>query len=349
MHELLDDELRFRYECQERNGGESHSMWISRLDALLEKAGDQLEVLGVADWSKANPTEAEAALQVIDRTLASEGYATCIRTELLSTSFSEPISLSSPLDFYMNVEGRDCALLRFPSYRREFISRHWRTGLSPIDCDLGAMLYIAIAQRENIPLSFVDVPGHNFIRWNLIDGTYINWDTNDASVYADDEYRSAVPLTTSIKFSVEEEIANKYLVNMSLEEVTGYYHGLLANYINPQHAPCIEELFNMPNSEIQRTPTSINNFAWAFSTMEYFSNTAYVQIAIDFAERATSIRPQTSVYWNTLSCAYAAAGRFDDAIRVESEQVSKQSLRIESYRNGQNCYIASVACGGDCQ
>jgi hypothetical protein len=33
------------------------------------------------------------------------------------------------------------------------------------DCDLAAILYVAIAERLDLPVHLVEIPGHNFVRW----------------------------------------------------------------------------------------------------------------------------------------------------------------------------------------
>ncbi|HEX8308341.1 MAG TPA: hypothetical protein VF645_07965 [Allosphingosinicella sp.] len=45
-----------------------------------------------------------------------------------------------------------------------------------VDCDIGAMLIVSVAQMVGFDVAMVEVPGHNFLRWRSPSGTTAGWD-----------------------------------------------------------------------------------------------------------------------------------------------------------------------------
>lgn len=348
VHKLLADELHYRFECNGEDGSTWFKESIKTLDNFLSSAKIKLETFKVKDWQKANKQEVESALKSIDQVLHELGYVVCVKTQYISTTLGQPVSLQNENSYRINLNVNDedpCYLIRTPGYRDDAIRKNWREGLRPFDCDLGAILYIAIAEQNSIPLTFVEVPNHNFVRWHFADGSYLNWDTNDAQIYSDNDYRIAKPRTTSTRFSKEQEELNKYLVDMSIEEIQGYFAGLLIGQV--KSGSCIEELYERSARHINYNATALNNFAWAFATKKYFENTKYGSIAVKLAKQATYLDPNCN-FWDTFSCAYAANNNFTAAIKVEKENISTNSPRIPRFLNQENCYITSVADEGGC-
>jgi hypothetical protein len=348
VHILLADELRYRFTCPQKDGTEWYATALTTLNELLDKAGKALRSMGTANWNEANQLVAEQGLGAVDRVLAESGYVVCIKTNLLSTTLGQPIPLPSSSDSHMSVEEKPCILVRQPSYRDAAIQAHWREGLRPLDCDLGALLYLAVAQRNGLPLTFVAVPDHNFVRWHLPDGSYFNWDNNDAAAYNDDDYRQAKPRTVGTTFGPDEEKLNGYLLDMSLDEIRTYYDGLIIGKIPVGFGKCVEELYSQIRTNLASDATAQNNFAWAFSTRPEFSGTTYGLRAVELAERATTMQPEDCNFWDTLSCAYAAVGRFADAVRIERDHTSPTSPRIKRFLQEETCFDPSVAKNGGC-
>ena len=349
VHQLLADELYYRFECSGQDGSAWYEESVATLDKLLEKAKMKLASLDVKDWKKANRKEAKAALKAIDQVLYESGYAVCVETEYLSTTLGTPKPLRSQNSSAINLTSIDgegtCYLIRRPQYRDEAIRKNWSNGIKPFDCDVGAILYIAIAQQNLLPLTFIEVPNHNFVRWRFKNGSYFNWDTNDAESYSDDDYRMTRPRTTSTRFTPEQEKLNRYLVDLKIEEIRGYFAGLLISLV--ESGDCIEELYELSAPYIKSNATALNNFAWAFSTRAHFKGTKYASIAVELAKQATDMDPNCN-FWDTFSCAYAAYDDFPEAIRIEMEKISPDSPRIAKFRNGEDCFDPSVADDGGC-
>lgn len=58
-----------------------------------------------------------------------------------------------------------------------------------LDCNYNSViLYSALAKQRKLPVSLILSPGHMFIRWNLPDGTYFNYETTSSVEMQDKEY-----------------------------------------------------------------------------------------------------------------------------------------------------------------
>ncbi|HEU0134360.1 MAG TPA: hypothetical protein VFR28_06020, partial [Allosphingosinicella sp.] len=57
-----------------------------------------------------------------------------------------------------------------------------------VDCDMGAMLLMSVAQMTGFELSLVEVPEHNFVRWHGPGSERVNWDWTFWASKQDDFY-----------------------------------------------------------------------------------------------------------------------------------------------------------------
>ena len=67
-----------------------------------------------------------------------------------------------PSDRYGYYTGND--------YRDKFWSSHKGEQCRLIDCDLYSEVYIGVAQMAGLPLTMVEIPHHNYVRWHYPDG-----------------------------------------------------------------------------------------------------------------------------------------------------------------------------------
>lgn len=340
VHRLLQQHAAFVHGC----AGEDADGWLrertNRLDGLLSAVDARLAHEGVNLGVDAPDESIREALELVDRTLYEEGYVTCT----VVSTFEETLGSSYRIEATANTipmrEGR-CHIHRDQPYRAAAVQAHAASGLHPFDCDLGSLLYLAVAERRGWPLRMVEVPGHNFIRWRRPDGTYLNWDTNAATSYTDDEYRAGRTATWTRGIGDGRERA-RFLEDLSGSEVEGYYLGLLVSRIPTSE--CIDRAHRQLTGD-QRA-SALNNFAWAYATRSFYDGTAAGQTALVLAESATLAEP-TCEYWDTLSCALAAAGELERAIEVEREHVPG-APRQAFYASGRTCYEPAVANAGSC-
>lgn len=57
-----------------------------------------------------------------------------------------------------------------------------------LDCDMGALLLMSVAQMVGFELNLVEVPDHNFVRWHDGSGGRVNWDWTNWASFPDNRY-----------------------------------------------------------------------------------------------------------------------------------------------------------------
>jgi tetratricopeptide (TPR) repeat protein len=60
--------------------------------------------------------------------------------------------------------------------------------LGGANCDSASSLYLAFGEVLDLPIAMVRAPGHTFVRWQLDDDRYINWETTVAEQRSDEHY-----------------------------------------------------------------------------------------------------------------------------------------------------------------
>ncbi|HEX9965612.1 MAG TPA: hypothetical protein VGB04_11585 [Allosphingosinicella sp.] len=97
-----------------------------------------------------------------------------------------------------------------------------------VDCDMGAMLIISVAQMVGFDVAMVEVPGHNFLRWKSPSGATTGWDWTYWRT--PDEAGRASRLEPSL-------LARKvFLDSQTLEESEAYFKSVLAGKIGNEAA-----------------------------------------------------------------------------------------------------------------
>ncbi|MFV8755973.1 hypothetical protein ACNOYE_35930 [Nannocystaceae bacterium ST9] len=343
-HRLLRMEAELLHECNGRDGNEWYASMSKPLDDVVAHARSRIRKLNVQDWSKASSEQVVTAFREIDIGLHESGFAVCVFVQLLSESLGEPVLPDDERTRRLPVGDKSCIILSEPDYRERYLRKHRCSGLRPIDCDLSSFVYMTIAEAEEWPLSFVEVPGHNFVRWRFADGSHLNWDTNDAQQYTDDEYRRG-DAGTAGPFDEATERAGGYLRDMTQGQIDGYYISLFIDRIDTPG--CLKSAYDQVGEHNGMPPVVYNHFAWAFATKVEFQGTRHASQAPKLGELATAADPDCA-FWDTLSCAYAANGDFDKAAEVERLHVSSDSPRIPAYEAGRTCYEPAVAENGGC-
>jgi hypothetical protein len=344
-HRLLRMQADLVYSCNGKDGDSWYARHARPLDSALRHANTRIAEVGVTKWDEATPRQVLDAMQAIDKALHESGFAICVRTQLLSDAFGTPTALDREDGSELHVGKQTCHVLRDHRYRDAELRKHWRTGLRPIDCDLASFIYMTIGESQNWPLEFIEVPGHNFVRWRFADGTHLNWDPNDAQQYSDEDYRRGMPRTMGPPFDEATESAGRYLVARTPEEIDGYYMSLfVTDIVAPK---CIEDAYRLVGTHDGMPAVVYNNLAWAFATLPALQGTELAGQATRLARLAVGKQPKCN-YWDTLSCAYAAEGAFEKALEVERTQISTASRRIAAYAERRTCYEKDVAEAGGC-
>ncbi|HEY0130001.1 MAG TPA: hypothetical protein VGB57_01260 [Allosphingosinicella sp.] len=114
-----------------------------------------------------------------------------------------------------------------------------------VDCDIGAMLIISVAQMVGFDVAMVEVPGHNFIRWKSPSGAAASWDWTYWR--ASDEAARASRLQSGLL------TRNVFLASQTLKETEAYFKSVLAGQIDdPAAAMALrrEAATTFPNNRV---------------------------------------------------------------------------------------------------
>lgn len=92
-----------------------------------------------------------------------------------------------------------------------------------IDCVGYSLLYLGISEHLGLPMVGISVPGHLTLRWNLSDGSYINWEATVPAKCKDDFYiswknisQNAVENGVYLRSLSKKEIIAQQYYNLSL-------------------------------------------------------------------------------------------------------------------------------------
>ena len=322
-HRLLKLEQQYDRGTPQSHRRNYDSMY-QKLDALIDTVNVRLSAYLTIHPVPGKP-EATYILSTIDSVLTEQYFLVCIPVDKLSDALS-PKPLGS---FRCNAW--------LTAYRRQFCKQHLDSRYYGIDCDMGAFLYLSIGEVLHLPIHFIEVPGHNFVRWQFADHTYINWDNNSAGIYTDNDFREGRSPTESKSFTKQEEIRNHFLQNMSQNDITGYYLGIIAAALSHEERYAeTEQLYEQSLVYRPYDAISYNNLSWMYLTVAQFKNDSLYTKAYRLSVAADSLLPAEIEYRDTYSCACAAVGLFDKAVQIEKTARNKQK-RLEGYQQKKTC------------
>lgn len=294
-HELLNDEAA--------SSTVTKSMY-DFLDALIDAA-----LKRIPKKSRYGRDDALSAVKAIDDILTSMNVV----YPAADTGMGMVDQLSDGLRGRAMNRAEIGALIAEPHNRRriDHIRRHATEKFYVNDCDTTAFLYLAVAEILGLPLSMIDLPGHNFIRYEE-DGEQFNWETLDAALEPDDFYRAQWRIPDAL-------VAGRvYLAPMSRIDVIGYHFTITAAVWAKKH----QDRRMLDDDEkaatlYPRGPRVWNQWAWNLVTASD-PGLRDGKAATLYAARAVAIS-RTPNFLDTLACAQAATGDFDLALDTEQQ------------------------------
>jgi hypothetical protein len=289
------------------------------LDRIIARSEAAITAI-IKSPSSDNRADAIRILQSIDQVLLEENFVVCIQVENLSAG----LTLANPKNL-------KCYQYR-PNGSSTINDKHYC-----IDCDLSAMIFYSVGEVMHLPINFIEVPGHNFVRWRFSEMDYINWDNNSARTYTDDDFRDGRSPTSNEPFSRKEEENLHYLKDMSATEMEAYYNVIIAGILkNNQHYKEAEQRFLYAINSRPYDALAMNNLSWMYLTVPSFKDSATYQKAYNLSVKVDQLSPKSIEYRDTFSCACAAVGKFDSAIKVEKTARNKPE-RIKAFEAGKTC------------
>lgn len=266
-----------------------------------------------------------AALPARDRALRTFGLIDEVMTALhfvypgrgyVSTLY-EGLSFTSVDD-----EGRQLLLARAENAKRKASIEAAGTGPFHIaDCDIFSVIYVAVGERLELPISFIHVPSgprggmaHAFVAWILPSGEAVRWDADSGKErhIEDDEWRFGDPPLDGNRAHVERF----FDVPMTRDELRGHLRGISASVWSGLgvYDKAIAEL--RKGLQLRpRSPVLLNELAWLLATAPD-PRVRNPREAIELAEAAVELWPAPNNL-DTLATAYGNSEQWAKAVEVQ--------------------------------
>jgi len=282
----------------------------ANLDTLIDEAVASLQVYPANLPPDKAVAFAEDALKKIDCILVRHGfvYPGHGLVQLLSdglgpTIYNDTSALAELQDQRHNIR------------RTAFIKARGAGPFYVVDCDTASFIYLAIAEILNYPLHLVDIPMHDFVRWEIEGGKSINYETMDGAVTDDAYYRKYWGIPN--KFVGVGGVLN----SMTKEEAFAYHDAAVAvawswrgNYSR------MTEYYLRSISRDPSRAFAANNLAWYYAAVPK-PELRDGEKALQYAEQAVNVFPDGDDL-DTLACAYAQLGDFESARMVEAKAMA---------------------------
>jgi hypothetical protein len=302
------DTIAHRFLDNERDVGDVAPAMYAIVDALIDEAVATLKPLPAE--APGDAEFASAALRGIDCILLRHGFVYPGRglVQLLSDGLAPT----------MYDDAAELDKLRQEEHNRRraaFIASRGQGPFYVVDCDTASFLYLAIAEIMHYPLRFVDIPTHNFVRWDIDQTSYIDFETMDGIVTDDAYYETnwGIPVSFVGRGGI--------LQSMTAPSILSYHDCLVA--IAWSWRSDYGRMVDLYQSAVARTPEAqfpLNNLAWYYAAVPQLDLRDGAK-AVEYAERAAAIQADGDTL-DTLACAYAqrhGPGDLDVAVRKEEE------------------------------
>ena len=200
-----------------------------------------------------------------------------------------------------------------------------------LDCDMGSLLIMSVAQMVGFQVHLVEVPDHNFIRWHAPGGGAVNWDWTHWSSRQDQEYYDRIDPVQLTR--------RTYLGSQTAGEAEGYFLAVLTRNIRD---PSLKlELRRRALAQAPANPVTANNVAWSFATLDEGVTEQERKDAVPLALSAWASAPNDPGFMDTAACAFAAANQKAIALALLNHLAASgdagQRANIERVSRGERC------------
>jgi hypothetical protein len=206
-----------------------------------------------------------------------------------------------------------------------------------VDCDIGAMLILSVAQMVGFEIAMVEVPGHNYLRWKSPSGATAGWDWTYWR--RPDEAGRASRLQRSL---VTRKV---FLESQTLKESEAYFKSVLAGRIDDPAARLAlrrEAASEFPNNRVVAYGVA-RTFALApeASPVERREALAFSLLALSMEGNGNSASLADRMM--AVACAYAA--NREPALAKVYVQQARRSADIDEDYGGS---IAAIRADRTC-
>jgi hypothetical protein len=301
------------------------------LDNIITEAKARISTLP-PPASPSDGAYAKSVLKAVDCVLLRHGFVYPGRglVQLLSDGLGPTLyDVPSELTLLQDGQGHN-------GRRAKFIS-----GPGPyyvVDCDIASFIYLAVADEMHFPIHLIDIPAHNFVRWDFPNGSFIDFETMDGMVTNDAYYASGwgIPPAFVHKGGV--------LVSMTEQQALAYHYALVAGAWS--WAGNTDMMVEFLSRAIQTDPTrafSYNNLAWFYAAVPN-RPLRNGSLAVQDGTKGAGIFPDGDDL-DTLACGFAQAGDFTSAINTEDRASNSGYVPFSSdIKNDQNLFRQKQTC-----
>jgi hypothetical protein len=198
--------------------------------------------------------------------------------------------------------------------RRKFIDARGTEPFYVVDCDVASYIYLAVAEVMKYPLHLVEIPRHNFVRWQLDSATFINFETMDGAETDNAYYKE--------NWGIAEAFVGRggILDTMNDKQTIAYHDATVA--ISWSWRGNLDRMIEVYLRSISIDSThalALNNLAWFYAAVPKGDRRDGAK-AVQYGLQTVAVIPDGDSL-DTLACAYAQSGNFARAIEVEMDAI----------------------------
>jgi len=301
--------IAHRFLDMERSVGPVTASEYAILDDILDEATTRLKPIPSGLEDVEYEKFAVESLKTVDCILVRHGfvYPGIGLVQLLSDGLDP--TMFNDKNYYAALLGS-----RYNVGRTSFIMQRQPGPYYVVDCDIASYLYLAVGQIMKYPLSMVQMPLHNFIRWNRPDGTYIDFETMEGKE-TDDNYYAAV-------WNIPKKFIGTpgVLTTMTDAQLLAYEDfGVAISYTWKHDYTSAVASYEKSISVDATLGDSANNLAWLYTVVPDAGVRNPVK-AVYYGQKAVAVFPNAD-WLDTLACAYGLAGDFTEAVATENRAI----------------------------
>jgi len=299
-HRFLDDEL---------GAGDVTPAMYAILDTLIDEGLTVLKPIPAhlsADQAKDFAVD---ALKTIDCILLRHGFVYPGKglVQLLSdglgpTMYDDPVFRNQLRNQSHNVR------------REKFIDARGAGPFYVVDCDIASYIYLAIAEVMKYPLHLIEIPKHNFVRWEFGSGSFIDFETMDGFKTDDDYYKTIWGIPASFVGR------GGILETMNVKQALAYHYATVAiSWSWRGNIIRMKETYLQSISTDASHAFALNNLAWFYAAVPKIELRDGAK-AVQYGLRAVAILADSDNL-DTLACSYAQNHDFSGAINAENTAI----------------------------
>jgi hypothetical protein len=297
---------------------------------LREVLSDAVAALGPDPAPPSTPQEFKAFAETVSAVLAAHNFVQPASAEYW------PDTLGEAFEPLPRSDSRVASSLKADQPAR---LAHVKSGgpVYFVDCDIGSMLIISVAQMVGFEVAMVEVPGHNFMRWKSPSGETGGWDWTYWRT--PDETGRASRLQSALL------TRDVFLGSQTPAETEAYFKSVLAGEIDDQAAKLAlrrEAAAEFPNNRVVAYGVA-RTFALSpeASSAERKEALGYSLLALSMEGNGKT--EGVAHRMMAVACAYAANG--EPALAQAFVQRARTVAGIDEDHGGS---IAAIAAGRTC-